>query len=60
LDTALELDQFDLQIHGRREVGLLLLESPELGNLSRLGSLRRHGRRLRHREILHHGWQQPR
>ena len=40
LHTALQLEQLDLQVDGRREIGLLLLESPELGDLSRLGSLR--------------------
>jgi hypothetical protein len=41
LHTALHLQQLDLQIHGRAQIGVVFLQSPELGDFARLGPLRR-------------------
>ena len=38
LDAPLELQQLDLQVRRRCEIGLFLLEPPELGNLARFRS----------------------
>ena len=41
LDAALELNEFDLEIGGGRELGLIVLQSPELDDLARFTSARR-------------------
>jgi hypothetical protein len=38
LDAALQLQQFDLQVDGRREIGLLVLEPSELDNFPGFGA----------------------
>jgi hypothetical protein len=55
LHAPLELQQLDLQVRGRRELGLLLFEPPELCDLARLRALGSRSLGLVHAGILHHG-----